>query len=137
MLSIPTAPLDPRLRLLLRWKSAQFPATAELIEKNPITNFSERHLVSLCQLVGFGEIHLELHIDIRKKFTLSWETFLDLTPHPQAPSLRTILQSDFSEAEQRELIDYLRPQIESEQGYERTAVAYLTAVKPELTTVSP
>ena len=132
MLGVQSAPLDPRLRLFLRWKSAQFPSSEELMENTPITNFSERYLVSLCQLAGFGEIHLELHIDIRKKFTVSWETFLDLSPHPQAPSLRTIMRSDFNEEERRELEAYLRPQVESEQGYERTTIAYLTAIKPEL-----
>jgi SAM-dependent methyltransferase len=120
---------DQRIRLLLRWKSAQYPATAEKIQSNPITNFSERDLVSLCRSTGFGDIHLELHIDVRKKVPISWETLLDLSPHPQAPSLREILRSGFSEEEKRELADYIRPQIESEYGYQRDTVAYLTAIK--------
>jgi len=73
-----------RVRLLFRWKAAQYPATMESIQGNPITNYSERDLVSLCRGAGFGDIHLELHIDVRRRMAVSWETFLDLAPHPRS-----------------------------------------------------
>ena len=120
---------DP-LRLLLRWQSAQFPATAEDMQSNPLTNFSERNLISFCQLAGFGEIHLQLHIDVRPKVVVPWETFLELTPHPLAPSLREILDSRFSADERRQFVDFFRPLACAKHGYERENTAYLTAVKP-------
>lgn len=116
------------LRLLHRWKAAQFPGTPEAIRDNPLTNFSERDLVAIAQDAGFGEIHMEFHVDIRGKYPLPWEAFLDISPHPWAPSLREIMATQFSPEESRQFEAYLRPQVEH-HGVEREAMAYLTAVK--------
>jgi ubiquinone/menaquinone biosynthesis C-methylase UbiE len=124
-------------RLLVRYFSAQFPATVEEIDRNPITNFSERLLVSLCQLAGFGEIHLELHIDVRPKTALPWDAFLDCSPHPLAPTLREVGLAEFTDEERRQLETFLRPMIESGSGFDRDTIAYLTALKPERPSIDP
>jgi len=126
-------PMDARhapARLHQRWKAAQLPSTTEEILSNPLTNFTERDLVTLCQQAGFGEIHLELHVDVRKGAAASWEAFIDTAPRPQAPTLREIFAAQFSEEEQRQFEAGLRPLVESGQVVERDTIAYLTAVKP-------
>jgi ubiquinone/menaquinone biosynthesis C-methylase UbiE len=121
-----------QFRMHQRWKAAQLPSSTGAILKNPLTNFTERDLVSICQHAGFVEIHGELHIDIRKAGTTSWDTFIDLAPRPHTPTLREILASDFSTEERRQFEDGLRPLVESGQVFERDAIAYLTAVKPDV-----
>jgi ubiquinone/menaquinone biosynthesis C-methylase UbiE len=124
-------------RLLLRYFSAQFPSTPEAIDSNPTTNFSERLLVSLCQLAEFGEIHLELHIDVRRRTAVPWEGYLDCSPHPLAPTLREVFRAEFNDDERGQLETFLRPMIESGSGYDRDTIAYLTALKPERPSVNP
>jgi SAM-dependent methyltransferase len=120
-----------QFRLHQRWRAAQLPSRTEDILKNPLTNFTERDLVAICQFAGFGEIHLELHIDVRKGPTMSWDTFINLAPRPQTPTLREILESSFTQDERQLFEKGLRPMVESGQIFERDAVAYLTAVKPK------
>ena len=85
----------------------------------------------LFQKAGFTEIHLELHIDIRKAAPVPWDTFIDTAPRPDAPTLREIFASRLSDGEQRQFEEYLRPMVESGRHTERDAIAYLTAVKTE------
>jgi len=127
--SQPAGSLDPFLLLLHRWKAAKFPDTEHAIARSPITNYSERDLVGMVQASGFSEIHMELHIDIRRSLMSTWEVFLGSSPHPWAPSVGAILGEKFT-VEERELFErVLRPTIESGQGLNTERVAYLTAVK--------
>jgi len=118
-------------RLLQRCRAAQLPSSMAEIQSNCLTNFSERDLVVLFQRAGFPEVHLELHIDIRKSPAVPWDTFIDTAPRPGAPTLREIFAAEFSDAERRQFEEGLRPLVESGQHMERDAIAYLTAVKPE------
>ncbi len=118
-------------RLLQRCRAAQLPSSMAEIQGNPLTNFSERDLVVLFQRAGFPEVHLELHIDVRKSTAVPWDTFIDTAPRPGAPTLREIFAAEFSDAERRQFEEGLRPLVESGQHMERDAIAYLTAVKPE------
>jgi len=117
-------------RLHQRWRAAQLPSTTKEIRRNPLTNFTERDLVGLCQQAGFGEIHLELHIDVRRAAAMSWEAYLDTAPRPHALTLREIFAAQFGEEEQRQFEEGLRPLVESGALVERDAIAYLTAAKP-------
>lgn len=121
---------NAQARLHQRWKAAQLPSTTEEILKNPLTNFTERDLVTLCQYAGFAEVHLELHIDVRQASTKSWDTFINLAPRPHTPSLREILATSFNQEERWQFEVEFRPLVESGQVFERDAIAYLTAVKP-------
>jgi arsenite methyltransferase len=130
LLSRPADPSNAAARLLQRWRAAQMPSTLAEIKGNPVTNFSERDLIVLIQKAGFAEIHLELHIDIGKTIAVPWDTFIDMAPRPGAPTLRELFSSHFSDIEQRQFEDGLRPQVESGQLTERNTIAYLTARKP-------
>jgi len=118
-------------RLLQRCRAAQLPSTLAEIQNSPLTDFSERELILMFQKAGFPEIHLELHIDVRKSAPVPWDTFIDMAPRPGAPALREIMASRFNQAEQRQFEEGLRPLVESGRHMERDAMAYLTAVKPE------
>jgi len=124
---------DPKksiLPLLHRWQSAQYPDTDEGIQSSPIANYSERNLLHWAQTVGFRELHLELHISVTNSYRKSWENFLDSSPHPLAPSLRTILHEKFM-AEERQLFEaVVRPMVESSELSETDRMVYLTALKP-------
>ncbi len=57
-------PPDQFLRLLHRWKAAQFPDTEESCAASPHVNYSERDLLNFVRGAGFSDIHLQLHIDV-------------------------------------------------------------------------
>jgi arsenite methyltransferase len=131
LLSHPPNAITAQTRLLQRCRAAQLPSTLAEIQSNPLTSFSERDLIVLFQKAGFTEIHLELHIDIRKAAPVPWDTFIDTAPRPDVPTLREIFASRLSDGEQRQFEEYLRPLVESGRHTERDAIAYLTAVKTE------
>jgi ubiquinone/menaquinone biosynthesis C-methylase UbiE len=117
--------------LLHRWKSAQFPDTRETIAATAIVNFSERDLLRFVNSAGFEEIHLELHIDVRRSKITSWDVFIATSPHPLAPPLRTILAERFSAEERTFFEKVLRPIVESGQAISTDRVVYLQANKPQ------
>lgn len=116
--------------LLHRWKAAQFPDTPEKISKSPIANYSERDLVRFAQASGFAGIHLEFHIDTVSSVVTSWESFLDSSPHPWAPSLGAILADQFTAEERQFFEPVLRAMVEASQFGATSRIAYLTARKP-------
>ena len=118
------------MRLLQRTKAAQLPSTRDEILKNSLTNFSERDLLNLCQQAGFEGIHLELHIDVRKREPSSWDAFIDTAQRPNVPTLREIFAGQFSEQETRMFETNLRPLVEAGGIVERDTMAYLVATKP-------
>jgi ubiquinone/menaquinone biosynthesis C-methylase UbiE len=121
--------IDPFLPLLHRWRSAQYPDTEEEYLRCPLANFSERDLVNLARDAGFSEVHMQLHIDVAPSLITSWEVFLGSSPHPLAPSLRTILAKQFS-PEVRELFENIvRPIVESGKSMTLERIAYLTSSK--------
>lgn len=128
--ALPPAGRDPAEVLLHRWKSAQFPDTPEKMLADPLTRYTERHLLHLAQAAGFGELHLELHIDQRPGDFSHWETFLDISPIPGRPTLREILTRQFSADERTFLELSLRPSIEAGQVQTMDRMAYLQARKP-------
>ncbi len=128
--SKPPAEVSPLMRLLHRWKAAQFPDTEEKIRASAIAGYCERDLVRFAQNAGFVEVHLELHIDSFASIVRSWEVFVNSSPHPLAPPLSVILAEQFN-AEERELFERsMRPVIEDPRAVSIDRMAYLTARKP-------
>jgi ubiquinone/menaquinone biosynthesis C-methylase UbiE len=123
------AAADPAMGLLHRWKSAQFPDMKEQIAANPMTNYSERDLLAYVQDAGFADIHLELHIDTLSATPISWEIFLDSSPHPLVPSTRQILDERFTAAEQQLFVRIARPLIEKNVSLTTNCIAYVVATK--------
>lgn len=121
---------DRLLRLMHRWKSSQYPDTLEKMARNPITSCTERDLFRLVNASGFAETRLELHLESVRKPPMSWQLFLDITPHPLAKPLRAILAEQFTPDEREFFEKALRPSIEVQQFSATNRMAYLTAQKP-------
>ena len=120
---------EPFHALMHRWKSAQFPDTAETIAASPIASYTERDLVNFAQAAGFGDIHMEFHIDVAPAPSRSWETFLGTSPHPLAPTLGAILAERFTPEERQSFEEIARPMVCDPNGSATTRMAYLTAQK--------
>jgi len=128
----PDAAQDMALRLLHRWKAAQFPDTLEAIARSPLCCHSERDLLRFALGEGFTDLHLELDIRIAPSAIRSWQVYLDVTPHPWAPSLRTILAERCSDEERALFERLLRPAVEAGTQTSNDRMVYLTARKPAL-----
>ena len=124
------ADVNPVMPLLHRWKAAQFPDSPEAIRRTPITSYSERDLVRLAQAAGFEDVAVELHIRVGPTMSHSWEVFINTSPHPLAPSLRQIMEQQFSTAERELLERSIRPLVEDPRAEVADRMVYLTARKP-------
>jgi arsenite methyltransferase len=120
---------DGFLPLLHRWKAAQFPDTEEGCARNPLVNFSERDLLNMVRGAGFSEIHLQLAIDVTAPLSLSWDVFVNSSPHPWAPTLQRILADQFSPEERQLFESVLRPTVESGKHPTVDRIAYVIATK--------
>lgn len=127
----PNHPHIEILRLRLRLAAAHFPSTPDEISSNPLTNFSERELVSFLRAARFTQIHVELHIDLVPSLVTDWQTYLETAPHPWSPTNGEVLTKTFTPAEQALFESATRPTIESGQSLSTDTTAYATATKPE------
>lgn len=121
---------DRLLPLLHRWKSAQYPDTTALLEETATTNYTERDLLRFAQDAGFVDLDLQLHIHIDSPRPIAWQTFLNLAPHPLAPTLGVVMQERFSDSERIFFESVLRPAIEAGKFPTSERMAYLSATKP-------
>lgn len=121
---------DSLMRLVHRWRAAQFPDTTASIMASPLTNYNERDLLRLAQAAGFVDLHLELHVDVGPSTIKSWDAFLDSSPHPLAPTLRQIMDEQFTSSERQSFERGMRPVIEDPNAVSTDRMAYLTARKP-------
>lgn len=121
---------DPFFSLMLRWKSAQYPDTEEKARQLAITNYGERDLVRFAIDSNFVDIHLELHISVVPANAPSWEVFVNNSPHPWAPTLRSVLDTMFTSEEREYFESRLRPMVENGRQIGASRLAYLTATKP-------
>jgi arsenite methyltransferase len=97
---------------------------------DPMGDFDERDLVRHAKDAGFPEINLELQVSVKAhKQPVPWERFLRTALNPLIPTFEEARDRALSPQEAAELTGHLRPLVESGTGLERTARAYLTAVK--------
>ncbi|MET3106213.1 arsenite methyltransferase [Oxalobacteraceae bacterium GrIS 2.11] len=118
------------LRLINQWKHAQLPATMETIASNPLINYSERDLFTMAKESRFTEVCVDLQLKSTLSLAMPWNVYIECSPHPLAPTLKEIMEHQFS-AQDREFFEQaVRPTIESGQMEEVERMAYLAAVKP-------
>jgi EmrB/QacA subfamily drug resistance transporter len=97
---------------------------------HPLLGFDDRDLLELAEEAGFGQISLELRVDVRaSRPPCPWDRFLRMAPNPQLPPLGTVLDEALDAPEASQLTDYLRPLVESGTGRRRQSLAGLAAVK--------
>ena len=98
-------------------------------DTDPMTDFDERDLLIQVEKAGFKEIHLELQIKIKPSENTDWSVMMHTAANPKIPTLGEAMQQALTPAEAKTFVNYLRPLVESKQGVNRSAVAYLWAVK--------
>ncbi|QGZ65675.1 class I SAM-dependent methyltransferase [Paraburkholderia acidisoli] len=125
------APENRFFELMYRWKRTQYPDTEAEAARVPMTSFSERDLVGFAMQAGFEAIHMEFHVDVtRPPQHQSWDTLLDSTPFPWAPTLRTVMAEQFN-AEERALFEQvMRSRIGQTNLLSVNRMAFLSARKP-------
>lgn len=117
----PVADIAQKIRDI--WMQIQPPGS------DPMGDFDERDLVLQAENAGFHEIHLELQIEIKPHDCEEWSSFVNTAYNPKVPTLAEAMQQALMPAEAKTFTDYLRPLVETGQGKQRMAVAYLWAVK--------
>jgi len=98
-------------------------------DTDPMTDFDERDLIRQAERADFTEIHLELQIEVRPSERADWEAMLSVAGNPKVPTLEEAIQQALTPGEAETFTNHLRPLVESKQGVDRSAVAYLWAVK--------
>lgn len=98
-------------------------------DTDPMTDFDERDLVICAEKAGFSSVNVELQIEVKPPENSDWTTFLHAAGNPKIPSVEEAMQQAFTLGETETFSSFLRPLVESRQGIQRSAVAYLWAVK--------
>ena len=125
----PIMPIAQKLRAVERFQSAQ---------TGSISDFTERDLLKFLEEVGFTEMYLALQIAIIPGTSENippaaqkpnWEAFLKSSLNPLTPTLEEAMHHALTADEADQFTRYLRPLVETRQRIDRSAVAYLGAVK--------
>jgi arsenite methyltransferase len=98
-------------------------------DTDPMGDFDERDLIAHAEKAGFREIHLELQIEIKPSENADWSVMMHTAWNPKIPTLEEAVQQALTPGEAEKFANHLRPLVESKQGVNRSAVAYLWAVK--------
>ena len=98
-------------------------------DTDPMGDFDERDLIAHAEKAGFREIHLELQIEIKPSEDADWSVMMNTAWNPKIPTLEEAIQEALTPAEAEKFVNHLRPLVESKQRANRSAVAYLWAVR--------
>jgi arsenite methyltransferase len=99
-------------------------------EDDPMMNFTERDLLRHAEDAGFGEVHVELDVDVELgSWVLDWDRMMALAPNPNAHTAGETIREALTSEEARRFEAHLRPLVDSEKGMRRSAFAYLKAAK--------
>jgi len=97
---------------------------------NSMVNFDERDLLAFAEAAGFGEVHMDYHVDVdREPAHMTWSTLLGHAPNPLVPPLRDVLDEALTEAERDALSQRLQEELIRGSTRRRFATAYLTAIR--------
>lgn len=126
----PMMPIAKKLRAVYeQFQSAQ---------TGSLSDFTERDLLKLLENVGFTEVYLALQIAIIPGNSENipptaqkpnWEAFLKSSLNPLTPTLEEAMYQALTADEAKQFTKYLRPLVETRQRTDRSAVAYLGAIK--------
>jgi arsenite methyltransferase len=118
-----SAVADLRDRVAAEFEGASRP------ESQPMMNFDESDLVALARDVGFDAVELVLHVADEPARRQDWESCVDSSPNPMAPTLREAVTASLDGTEATRFLNALRASVEAGIGRYRTAGAYLRARK--------
>jgi ubiquinone/menaquinone biosynthesis C-methylase UbiE len=104
----------------------------ELPDNDPMLDFDEYDLIAFAEQAGFGEIHLELQVNIQPyKESRDFDTLLRTAPNPKLPTAEEVIHEALTPEEAERFVSCLRSVIEEKQAVRtiRYAGAYLWAVR--------
>jgi ubiquinone/menaquinone biosynthesis C-methylase UbiE len=99
------------------------------LDTDPMTDFDERDLIIQAEKADFTEVHLELQAVVLPSENADWSVMMHTAGNPKIPTLEEAIQQALTPGEAEKFVNHLRPLVESKQGVDRSAVAYLWAVK--------
>jgi arsenite methyltransferase len=97
-----------------------------------LLDFDERDLFRWAESSGFSSVQLMLEAEQEPKprsITNDWDTLLKTSGNPLSPTIGQTIKAALTNEEAIALEAHLRPLIETGQGSNRLAYAYLTATK--------
>lgn len=103
-----------------------------------LIDFDERDLLVWAEAAGFSEVQLDYEARIVHGVAFAWEkngeappweTFLNISGNPLAPTLAEVLDEALTPEERDRFVAHMRPAYEARRGTSRMACAYLRAVK--------
>jgi arsenite methyltransferase len=101
-------------------------------EEATLMDFDERDLFDWAETSGFSTVRLTLDAELTatpRSITNDWDTLLKTSGNPLSPTVGQIIDAALTKEEASALEAHLRPLVESGEGTNRLAHAYLTAVK--------
>ena len=99
------------------------------VDADPMLNFDERDLLELAERAGFRALHLRLDVAVVQSDAVEWDVFVNVAGNPRIPTLDEAMNQVLSRTEREAFVRQLRPSVETRQGTQSTAVAYLWATK--------
>jgi EmrB/QacA subfamily drug resistance transporter len=124
------SPVRPIAAKLSAYYTAVAAAAGPAGGGDPLLSFDDWDLLDLAEVAGFGQIHLEVRVDVQApRPPCPWDRFLRMAPNPLLPTFGQVLAQALDRDEAGQLTDYLRPLVESGRGRRRQALAGLAAVK--------
>jgi SAM-dependent methyltransferase len=98
---------------------------------DPMLNFDDRDLVVLAEGGGFGRVSLTLEVETRPPEPTRWQAYVNTAWNPRVPTLRDAMRQVLTPEEQARYEAHMQPLVEAGRGSQRTAAAYLRAVKDQ------
>lgn len=91
---------------------------------DPMMNFTEKDLLRYAEDAGFEELHIELLIDVEPgTWAVDWERLLNISPNPNAHTVREALEGALTEEEIARFERHIRPLADAGLGRKRSAFA--------------
>jgi SAM-dependent methyltransferase len=98
-------------------------------DTDPMLDFDERDLLTFAWDAGFRELRLELQITVTSAKPRCWDVFARQSGNPNIPTPEEAIKEVLSPTEAEQLTGHLRSLVETGQGMQQVAEAYLWAVK--------
>jgi arsenite methyltransferase len=98
-------------------------------DTDPMLDFDERDLLEFATQAGFAKIEIEYGATVSQATACSWEELASIVGNPRIPSLQEAIGEVLTPAEAERFVAHLRPLVESGEGSQRGASAFLWAVK--------
>ncbi len=97
---------------------------------DPMMNFTEKDLLRHAEEAGFGEVHVELVVDVHPgSWVVDWDRLLNTSPNPNARTAGEALRGALTKEEFARFEKHVRPLADAGQGIIRSAFAYLYGAK--------